>query len=733
MITPVGAATGALLTTLFLAMPSWGNAARAEVPDAARIAADLAGPFAAREAAPELSRRGELTRRLEPMLQQQARFRMAALKPWSGDPRSLSLELSGGPDEHSLSPSAMLAFGLAVVARGQMRPSPGAPSPETCRDKAVAILRYMLPTHGAGDKTRGAAGKPWGGQWQSALWANGAGKAAWLLWDDLDPELKWLAARMICDEADRFVNTPPPARVVSDTKAEENAWNAQVIALAASMFPRHPHHTAWRAAAIRWTVSCFVTAADLERNPVVDGRPLRSWVSAPNLYEDYTLENHDRVHPDYMNAIKTTLVQRLVYEWGGMEPPEATAFNTEKVYAVLKTLAMPDAGYLYPNGQDWRLHRNADGVIVHATQAVWMHDAQAARLLRLSMETARRMMARHPDRGFYAEGEDDGPITEDYLFENMANAWLVMAAHGEGPEPVPEDRLWRDLRGLYLFEAGKFGVLRTEQSVASFSWGAQVMGMVLPFQRDLLVTPNERGLIGDVRLAGGKSDTPRVLRVERTDLPGALGICGVLERADGALEQRFGFLALPDGRALYVDTLAAKRPLAGAVDALDLGTVGILNDASWVYHTGARTLHYSGGKSIFVAAGSPEAPITLDSPWFNVDGELGIAVFRAAGEAVYAPNHTPARGRIEQLLTLNHLDIAGEPAGVAAETALVFFPAQGVEATRAATGQGHITSPPGTRRYDIKLDDGRVVTFDLGRLQIEAGSNGAARQPGSSL
>ena len=123
-------------------------------------------------------------------------------------------------------------------------------------------------------------GKQWHNQWQSAFWAHSAGKAAWLLWDDLDPKMKWLAARMIADEADRFVGVTPPAQVIDDTKAEENAWDSMVISLAASMFPHHPHHAAWQETAIRWAVSSYVNAKDVTSSEVIDGKPLKDWVSA---------------------------------------------------------------------------------------------------------------------------------------------------------------------------------------------------------------------------------------------------------------------------------------------------------------------------------------------------------------------------------------------------------------------------------------------------------------------
>ena len=84
----------------------------------------------------------------------------------------------------------------------------------------------------------------------------------------------------------------------------------------------------------------------------LDGKPLREWLKrGGNMFDDYTLENHDRVHPDYMGTIRINLHQKLIYDWAGEKPPEALVFNARSIYANLKYLALPDGNFVYPNGQ----------------------------------------------------------------------------------------------------------------------------------------------------------------------------------------------------------------------------------------------------------------------------------------------------------------------------------------------------------------------------------------------
>src|SRR5436190_18872924 len=71
--------------------------------------------------------------------------------------------------------------------------------------KATAAIRYAAATHVTGTQ-KCPDGKQWGNSWQSAMWAGTLGFGAWLLWDDLDADLREGAQRVIASEADRFLN-----------------------------------------------------------------------------------------------------------------------------------------------------------------------------------------------------------------------------------------------------------------------------------------------------------------------------------------------------------------------------------------------------------------------------------------------------------------------------------------------------------------------------------------------
>lgn len=697
----------------------------AQIPSSEKLTSALAAEFRTTAAQPPAKHRGPLMHELEPLLIQQARYLVSELRPWAGDATTALLPLvrRAPSSESGIRPNAHTAKGLALLVR--LVPADAFPAefpPAAARERALAMLRYLLRTHGASGETC-SDGKPWRNQWQSAYWSALTGEASWLLWDDLTPAERWLAARMICDEADRFVGVTPPTNLAKDSKAEENAWNSQIVSLAFSIFPAHPRHALWRETAVRWIATSFARGADLARTDPVDGKPLREWLTGANIFDDFTLENHSRIHPDYMACTYLLTSQIPLYTWGGHAPPAALALNRAGINAALQRLATPDGSVLYPNGQDWGLHRNVDWLEYHAGLAVVDQDPRAAALLRQSLDAVRRMAARQPTGSVYLPDETKLASDQAMVLEYLAHTYALMAQLGEGPAPLSADALANTLAGRHVFPDGRVGVLRTRDSIATFSWGAQVMGTVLPLQPDLLLTPEPRGLIGHVGVPGAAREIPVIREIFLAPLPDALGLTGVLARADGAVEQRFGFLALPDGRTVYVDTLRLTGPVRPTL--LDLGTLGVLNDLHWPYHDGTRTLAHAGGTLTFAAANATrDEPVSLDARWLNLDDRLGIVRLAASGPARYVPAPTSAAGRLEQRFHLNALPAAALARATAnaatplAHGVYIFYPHRTAAETAALASRCTLLSPPGESPVRLRLDDATEVTFELTRLQL---------------
>ncbi|MBI5689598.1 MAG: hypothetical protein HZC55_05830 [Verrucomicrobia bacterium] len=665
--------------------------------------------------------RGPVMRDVEPLLVQQARHLVAEMRPGPGGAGAMRLPVvRGAPSgEHGLRPSAHAAKGLALLVR--YLPDEAWPadfSRETARDQAQALLRFLLATH-APEQGGCEDGRPWRGQWQSAHWAALAGEASWLLWDDLGALPREQAALMVAEEAGRFVDAVPPVGRVRDSKGEENAWNSQILSLAALMFPRDARAARWQEAARRWMASSFARPADLARPGEVEGRPWRDWIAGANLHDDFTLENHSRVHPDYMACTYLLTSQAPMYAWAGRKLPEVAHLNVVAINTALKSLALPDGAWIYPNGQDWGLRRNLDWFEYHTALAVLYGDGQSAALQRACLATMRRMAARTPHGPIYLPEETKLPSDQAMALELPAHAYALMAERGEGPPPVPTERLMAGLAGRWVFPDGKFAVVRTPAAIATFAWGARVMGQVMPLGENQLLAPEMRSLVGHVEAAGVAREEPVVKEVRLAPATEGLGLAGILSRADGAVEQRFAFVVLPDGRAIYADRLhllGANRPTR-----LDLGTLGVLNDRQWPSHRGRRLVTAEQGEWEFRAdEASTAAPVEWNSRWCNLDGALGIVRLVATGAARYVPFPTGAAGRLEQRFHLNAVPAAGlasaTTGSLLAEGAYVFLPGQSIEATRAAAARCRLERDPQIGSWRLVLGDGLVVRIDFATL-----------------
>ena len=182
----------------------------------------------------------------------------------------------------------------------------------------------------------------WGDSWQSPLWAENIGLGAWLLRDHMEPEDYAKAERMVADEADimtydfeipYYQDENGTVIYPGDTKGEEIAWNAKILALACAMFPDSEKLPDRKDKLERMLVSSTAMQEDLGSEKIVDGRKVGDMISGSNVNEDGTVVNHDLVHIDYMATIFEEMGDTIVlYKITGEPVLEAATFNLDKIY-----------------------------------------------------------------------------------------------------------------------------------------------------------------------------------------------------------------------------------------------------------------------------------------------------------------------------------------------------------------------------------------------------------------
>lgn len=278
----------------------------------------------------------------------------------------------------------------------------------------------------------------WGNHWQSALWAFNAAFAGWLLWDDLDPGSRGLVEQMVIAEADRFLDYQVPnyadpdghVNTPGDSKAEENAWNAAFLNLAVAMLPSHPNRAVWQDKAIELMVSSYSRPADLLRTDTINGKPVAGWLHGSNIFDDGTLVNHSRIHPDYFTSIANIAGAPLAYGLAGLPTPKAAFFNTSLVYDALADKVFPAPPYAAPGGTIYK--RDSAGKATYEIYYPQGNDWGTSRQLHfLLLDTladtfgfggstvpARDWAAAHATRALdmqsrFADGRTYGPSSED--------------------------------------------------------------------------------------------------------------------------------------------------------------------------------------------------------------------------------------------------------------------------------------------------------------------------------
>ena len=125
----------------------------------------------------------------------------------------------------------------------------------------------------------------------------------------------------------------------------------------------------------QWMLSAYARESDLEKNTIIDGKPINQWISGWNMHEDGYVFNHKRIHPDYTAAANINLWNPLVFALANQKGLQAAYWNMDYVYKQLVdykwqsppydepggTIYRRDANTLhatvyYPNGTDWSVN-----------------------------------------------------------------------------------------------------------------------------------------------------------------------------------------------------------------------------------------------------------------------------------------------------------------------------------------------------------------------------------------
>ncbi len=579
--------------------------------------------------------------RIYRLIEGQVHFLRGLLHPFNND-SSMLLITKSGSGEHFIRPNATFAADLSFLCRfGDYDEKVVGISRELLLSKElIPVLRYLVRTHLEGD-LKTDDNESWGNAWQSAHWTAAMGNAAWWSWEGLPIDIREGVRKVVAHEADRIERTIPPHNLKLDSKSEENAWNSQVLSAALLLMPTDVRCVKWELAVKKWSLTSYLRQADSTSNNMVDNIPISKVFTGANIHNDFTLENHDIVHPDYMGAWIMNAGNDLDYLLTGRKTSETFLYNLNHVYDRQKRFYLPDGGYCYPNGQDWAIFRNADWMPCHATAVARFNDPEGLYYLHNALEAAERMQARNSNGAIYSPGENFFPSSQPHLGYWLSQAWLILHfAKEQLKEKSP-------LAGVDDLEEGKIIIHRDNKAIQTVSWGEQKMIQMMPMAKDHIVSPDQRNGIGRVVM---KNSTLSISLKDSEVKPSKNGftVMMIINHGD-CIQSHITCKTNINGSFTINERLTALRPCT--TDTIETLTFGILNNPKWVYESGKRNLKI--GSQSFEAKAATGLVYSNSATTASVDNLL----FKLANSSAisYKISKQLERSRFTDKLVLNSI------------------------------------------------------------------------------
>lgn len=565
-------------------------------------------------------------------------------------------ESSGQANEAGVRTNAdlsMLCAFLVKYAKPQGVALPPGVTWERIEEMARRSLVFAYSTHKANRLKRCAGSVPYWGStavgdhvWESSLWAMSVAYSAHFQWDSLSPGQRACVRDLLKAECDYELARTIPTGHAGDSKAEENGWEACVLAAALGLFPDDELAPRWFQRLRAFAVNSYSHPRDAADRTVIDpghdSLTVADLYEGANLYPDYTLQNHDLFHTSYQNVVIQELGEAALalHLFQGGKPrwkTRALRHNCQAVTdSVLNWLALADGELAMPNGNDWSLFL-FDQIASYATMACFLRDPNALMLESLAYQHIRARQSTTPD-GAWLLRPDVGARRMGVQGHRVMMTYLMHLTHSTASLAPTR---WEDFRAAHSRARmlPDQNVVRafTPQRFTTFSWSKGLKSYTGYFaanspDRNKIVVPfrahNTGNLLGWYTVEGKPTNaTPVVSGIY--DLQGdAYTMNGELNTNGQSLNHRFALYSTPGNALIYLDHVQA---LADGTLTGEYG--GLLAISTDEFTRLRRTLYYEqdGRRTHRQLDGSVLTPFASD--WVNVDNELGIVGQNGKGMA----------------------------------------------------------------------------------------------------
>ncbi|MGC3979393.1 MAG: hypothetical protein QM751_14925 [Paludibacteraceae bacterium] len=515
---------------------------------------------------------------------------------------------------------------------------------ETIKQHVLSAIRYSYNTHTANKVKYCTDSKYWGLVWESSMWCTSTAYAAWMMWNELTATDKAAVKTMVTAEANYKLSTTIPTQINSDTKAEENGWDTNILAIAAAMFPEEKNAEAWTYRCKQFAANTYSVASDLYNYNVEDGIYVRDWYIGANLFPDYALENHNFFHTSYLNIpIQEMSESLLAYKAvqnqfsPAFEIPQTLKHNVKNVWnSMLKEFIMADGILAMPNGNDWSMYIY-DELGTYSALACIYRDPDALMLESLVLQYAKYRQSTTSDGSFLLNPD----VAERRMAVTGRRLVFAHLYHDYFSTADITATKWSDYSKNH--ELTKYlpysGIIRSnnDDRYVTFSWFQSAdgssyksyMGMASPNNANNsniifpLKASNTGNFTGYTDISG-KTRNASFVASTYTMFPKSFSTTGKLNINDNSAAQYISYYATPGNAVIYIDEHVGNT--SGSVTKEGGLLLGITTD---ILTKLKRTLFYDGGS--VVTDGS--SLVTLPGSWANVDNLYGLVYNGGSGIA----------------------------------------------------------------------------------------------------
>lgn len=515
---------------------------------------------------------------------------------------------------------------------------------------AMKSLVFAYSTHKANKLKTCSGNTYWGSTsgsdhvWESSLWAMSVAYSAYFQWDKLSDKQKGYIEKLLKAECNYELNRTIPTGYNGDTKAEENGWEADVLAATLGLFPNDEMAPKWFERLREFAINSYSHKDDAHNTTVIDPHYDKKTVAdlykGQNLFDDYTLQNHNFFHTSYQNVVmqelgEAALALKLFQQKTiGEEKWKTNSLmhNNDKVMKeVLNWLALADGELAMPNGNDWSLYL-FDQITSYTTNACFLNDPDALMLENLAYKNIKARQTTTSD-GSWLLRSDIGARRMGVEAHRVMMTWLMHGAISTADvTPTDWDAFNQRYAAARIFPCQNIVRASTADRFTCFSWSAgkgsytgyiaansaDKNKMIVPYREN-----NTGNFLGSYQVSGKNTNATPVVSGIYNLRGNSYTMNGELNMNDGTLNNRFAIYSTPGNAVIYTDYVRAN---AAATITKDQG--GLMAISTDEMTRTKRTLYFDNAQNQETGMSHKQSDgsqfLTMNTNWVNIDNALGV-------------------------------------------------------------------------------------------------------------